>query len=67
MCATRASRVPRSFDWAMMFFSKPELAFIQMATRIPQRVSRCLSWGGELCGSYQTGILAFRLDTMSSR
>ena len=36
-----------------VFFSKPELAFIQMATRIRNEVS-LLELGWELCGSYQT-------------
>ena len=36
-----------------VFFSKPELAFIQMATRIRNEVS-LLELGWELCGSYQS-------------
>lgn len=37
-----------------VFFSRPELAFIQMATQIHSEVS-LLELGWELCGSYQTG------------
>ena len=47
-----------------VFFSKPELAFIQMATRIRNEVS-LLELGWELCGSYQTKRGVF--STVSTR